>query len=156
MVNNIFQSIFKGKVVIVGIGNTLRGDDGFGPALIGNLQGKVQAVCIDVGSAPEKYVNKITQERPNTILIVDALHLDREPGAYEILQKDDIIQSGLSTHDISIKMFIDYLQTQTQSRIYILGIQPEAVAFGQGLSVRVKRTLDKIEELIINARDAFN
>jgi len=34
---NIFKNILKGKVVILGIGNTLRRDDGFGPALIERL-----------------------------------------------------------------------------------------------------------------------
>ena len=45
------RSVFgaKGKVVIVGIGNLLRGDDGFGPALIERLSGNVEARCIDAG-----------------------------------------------------------------------------------------------------------
>jgi hydrogenase 3 maturation protease len=35
------KSILKGKVLIVGIGNPFRGDDGAGPALIKNLKSKV-------------------------------------------------------------------------------------------------------------------
>ena len=34
----MLKDILKGKVVIVGIGNTLKGDDGFGPAVIEQLR----------------------------------------------------------------------------------------------------------------------
>ena len=35
---SVLKEIFKGKIVIVGVGNTLRGDDGFGPMLIEKLK----------------------------------------------------------------------------------------------------------------------
>ena len=111
--NNIFKDILKGKVVIVGIGNTLRADDGFGPELIARLKGKVKASCIDAGSAPENYTGKIVKERPDTILIADALDLGKQPGEFAILKKDELLHCGLSTHDISPQMFIEYLKQQT-------------------------------------------
>ena len=145
---SIFKNIFKGKVVIVGIGNILRGDDGFGPALIGRLKGKVKAVCLDAGSAPENYTGKIVKEKPDTILIVDALHLGLSPGDYEILKKDEIAKSGLSTHDISPNMFIEYLEDQTKADIYMLGVQPKNLSFGEEMSDSLKNTLVEITDLI--------
>ena len=64
------------KIVLVGIGNPLRGDDGFGPALIAALDGQVRAVCIDAGTAPESYAGKIIKENPDTVVFVDAADLD--------------------------------------------------------------------------------
>ena len=147
--NNALKEILKGKVVIVGIGNTLRGDDGLGPALIARLRGKVKAVCLDAGSAPENYAGKIVKEKPNAILIVDALHLDKRPGEYEILKKDDIARCGFTTHDISPNMFIEYLKEETGADIMILGIQPGNLKMGNELSEPVKQTLDKIGEELI-------
>ena len=144
--NKTFEKIFKGKVVIVGIGNTLRGDDGFGPALIERLRGKVRAVCLDAGSAPENLTGKIVKEKPDTILIVDALHLGIAPGEYEILKKDEIVKSGLSTHDISPTMFIEYLESQTCANIYMLGVQPKDISFGREMSDSVKKTLEEIAQ----------
>jgi len=141
---NVFGSILKGKIAIVGIGNTLRRDDAFGPALIARLQGEVEALCIDAGPAPENYLGKIARAKPDTILIVDALYLGLAPGEYSILKKDDIAKGGLSTHDISPRMFIEYLQKQTTADIFILGVQPESVSFGEGLSDSVKKALDEI------------
>lgn len=144
MIGNPFQNIFKGKTVVVGIGNTLRGDDGLGPALIAGLEGKCRAVCLDAGVAPENYLGKIAGEKPDTILIVDALYLGRSPGEYEVLKKDEIAKSGLSTHDISPQMLIEYLQKETSADIYLLGVQPKNVGFGQEMSDEVKRTLEEI------------
>ncbi len=137
-------------MVILGIGNPLRGDDGFGPALIERLQGRVKAVCLDGGSAPEVYAGKIVKERPDTILIVDALHLGRRPGEYEVLRKDEIARMGFSTHDISPNMLLDYLQIETGAGIYMLGVQPESIRFGLELSEPLRKTLKKLEEELIS------
>lgn len=142
------KSILKGKVVIVGIGNTMRADDGFGPALIDKIKGKLKAVCIDVGAVPENYSGKIIKENPDTILIIDALHLGKKAGEYEILKKDDIAKMGLSTHDISPNMFIDYLESQTQANIYFLGMQPKSLSLGKEMSNEVQRAIDELVELI--------
>ncbi|MBU3933246.1 MAG: hydrogenase maturation peptidase HycI [Candidatus Omnitrophica bacterium] len=143
-----FKNILKGKTVIVGVGNTLRGDDGFGPALIKRLEGKAKACCIDAGSAPENFTGKIIKEKPDTILIVDALHLGLAPGAWEILKKDEIAKSGLSTHDISPNMFIEYLESRTSADIYMLGVQPKDISFGREMSTEVKSALEKIADVI--------
>lgn len=175
---NIFKDILKGKVVIVGIGNVMKGDDGFGPALIEKLTGRVQAVCIDAGSSPENYTGKITKEKPDTVLLVDAVHLDLTPGQYQVLKPNEILKSGFTTHDISPKMFIEYLENQlkadlsTEAKhlsdeaehnkhsaksdnkylakvdIYMLGVQPENIALGDEMSNSVKKTLDEITVLI--------
>ena len=103
---SISDDVFKGKVVIVGVGNVSRGDDGFGPVLINKLQGKVNADCLDAGSAPENFTGDIIKVKPDTILIVDALYLGTSPGQYKVLKKDEIARIGFSTHDISLPMLI--------------------------------------------------
>jgi hydrogenase 3 maturation protease len=150
---NIFQNILKGKVVIVGIGNSLRRDDGFGPALIEKitplLRVETRFVCLDTGSAPENYIGKIIKEKPDTILLVDAVHLGLSPGEYDILKPEEIIKSGFTTHDISPAMFIEHLEQGTNTDIYFLGVQPKDVSFGEEMSEPVKETLEKITEQII-------
>lgn len=145
---NRFKDILKGKVVLVGIGNILRGDDGFGPALIERLKGKVRAVCLDAATTLENYAARIAGENPDTVLIVDAVSLERQPGAYEIIGTPEIIQSGMTTHDISPRMFIEYLQNQTKADIYMLGVQPKNIAIGDEISTPVKQTLKAIEQIL--------
>ena len=148
---NPFMNILKGKIVIVGIGNPLRGDDAFGPALIERLRGKRGIVCIDAGSSPENYTGKIVQENPDVLLLVDAVDLGRQPGEYEILEKDAIIKSGFTTHDMSPRMCIEYLESQTTAPIYMLGIQPHNISLGEGLSDQVEKSLEEIIKFIMEA-----
>lgn len=138
----------------MGIGNPLRGDDGLGPVLIERLKGKVKAVCIDAGNSPESYTGKIIKENPDTVLLVDAVHLNLPPGQYRILLPEEIVKSGFTTHDISPRMFIEYLKTQTRANIYMLGIQPENITLGDGMFKSVKKTLGEIEKLIKEADNA--
>ncbi len=143
--------ILKGKLVIVGIGNPLRGDDGFGPRLVEEVRGKIEAVCIDAGSAPESYTGKIARETPDTILLVDAVHLNKKPGEFSLLKKEEILKSGFSTHDMSPNLFIEYLEQQTRAAIYLLGVQPTDISFGAEMSEPVK---DAITELAGNLKEA--
>jgi len=145
------KNILQGKVVIVGIGNILRGDDAFGPKLIEELSQQIDMVCIDAGSAPENYIGKIAKERPNTVLIVDVVELGKNPGDFEILSKEQIVTSGFTTHDLSPRMFIDFLENETKAAIYLLGIQPKNIDFGNEMSKEIIESLKVISDLIREA-----
>ncbi len=148
---NVFKNILKGKVVIVGIGNIMKADDAFGPFFIKKIKDKIAAVCIDAGTAPENYAGSIVKEKPDTVLIVDAVHLGLRSGEYRILNCSEILKSGFTTHDISPRMFIEYIKSQTNADIYILGVQPGSVSLGGDMSVNVRKTLEEIGEMIKNA-----
>ena len=62
-----------GKVVILGIGNTFRGDDGIGSLLAQRLKDKVSFIVYDSGPSPENYLGKIIKDKPDNIIIVDAV-----------------------------------------------------------------------------------
>lgn len=62
----------QSKTVILGIGNLLKSDDGFGTILAGRLEGKVKAEVFAAGVIPENYLEKIVKIGPQTILIIDA------------------------------------------------------------------------------------
>lgn len=136
----------KGKIVIVGMGNPLKGDDGLGPCLIKRLRGKVRAHLIDGGSAPENYVGKISSLKPDTILVVDACDLGWTPGGMRLLEVGKMENIGYSTHDISPRVFMNYLKEETGADVFMLAIQPKEVGLGEGLSSPVKEAIEKIEE----------
>lgn len=157
--NNPFIDLLKGKVVIVGIGNTLRGDDAFGPLLVSALKDKTDAICIDAGTAPENYVGKIVRESPDTVLVADVIDGGLRMGDFEILDKSEILQTGFSTHDLSPKMVIEFIEDQTRAQIYMLGVQAKHLNIGDAPSTEVLQALKTIETLIteaIGARDPLN
>ena len=143
-----FERFVKGRLVIVGIGHPLRGDDALGPCLIKLLEGHVDALCIDAGSAPENYLGKIIKASPDVVLFIDAVDFNKEPGYYKILKQEEILKTGFTTHDLSPKILIEYLAEETRARMYLLGIQPKDLGLGQPLSAPVQKALSELERLL--------
>jgi hydrogenase 3 maturation protease len=144
-----FDRIFGARLVIVGIGNFLRSDDALGPELVRRIAGKIGAVCIDAGSAPENYLGRIVKEKPDTLLLVDAVDMGLSPGDYRILEPSEIVDSGVSTHDVSLKLLVDFIMGEIDCGVYIIGVQPETVRFGETVSEPVAHTLYELEEALL-------
>jgi hydrogenase 3 maturation protease len=139
------RDILQGRVAVVGVGNRLRGDDAAGPLLIDRLQGMPGLTCVDAGSALENHVGAVIRGRPDTVLLVDAMHLGLSPGQYELLEPDRIQERGLSTHDLSLKLSVEVLARNLEGKVFMLGIQPRSVSFGSAVSDPVRRTLELLE-----------
>ena len=136
------------KTVIIGIGNPMKGDDGAGPELIRKLGGKNlpsdKFVLLDVGEVPENYLQKVVNEKPDTVLLVDIADMKTTPGPIRVLEYDDIIDNSLSTHNASLKLTMDYIKAEIDTKIYLVGIQPEKLGFGDPISPAVTNSIIKI------------
>jgi hydrogenase 3 maturation protease len=144
-----FEKIFEGKTVIVGVGNILRGDDGLGPHLVERLKEKLDVTCINAESSLDRYVGPIARERPDSVLLIDAVHLDAKPGSYEVMEPDQIIDTKTSTHDLSPKDVMGQLRRRIDGKVYLLGVQPASVKLGDGISRKIKRTVRYLERRIV-------
>ncbi|HPO13379.1 MAG TPA: hydrogenase maturation protease [Candidatus Hydrogenedentes bacterium] len=151
-----FASLLTGKVVFIGVGNTLRGDDAAGPALVAALSGKIPAVCLEAGTTPENYIGVVLRETPDVVVIVDVVHTGQPPGSCDLLNGDEIGDTGLSTHMLSPRLFIDCLKQETPVAIYLLAIQPEHLTFGAEMSLAVREALAQLEGAIIGAMNPPN
>jgi len=134
------------KVLIVGLGNRLRSADGAGSILAGRLRGKNIYSVFDVETAFENYLGKLIKEDPESIIIIDAADFGGSPGEFKAIGADKLETAGFySTHDASLSMSINYLQTHIAADIIILAIQPKITVFGEKLSREVAKTLDILE-----------
>ena len=143
------ENALRGKVTIVGVGNIMRGDDGFGPILAECLKGRVSADVINAGSAPENHVKAIRDSKPDTILVVDTADFGVTAGKIKLLQKSDIPLYGFSTHNASLALFFDFLESETKGRVYMLAVQPKANNMNASLSDVLERTREEVETLFL-------
>ena len=130
------------RLAVVGIGQTLRGDDGAGPAVIGRLAAlppHEALLLVDAGHAPENCLGPIIRFRPDVILLIDAARGGNEPGAVVWLRPEEAEGRGGSTHTLSLAMLGGYLVAESGAVVHIVGIEPASVAFGEGLSPAVAR-----------------
>lgn len=148
---NHLKSHLKGKVVILGIGNTLKGDDGIGSILAKRIKNRVPFKVIDAGQSPENYLEKIAKEKPDTILIIDAVDFGGLPSEIKIFDCSQIKEAKFySTHNLSLNIIINYLLKEGIENIIILAIQPKEIKFKPRLSKEVNLRLKELEEEFID------
>jgi len=141
----------KGKVLILGVGNRLRGDDGAGPDLIKQLKGRVDAVLLNCEEEPERFLDQIAAIKPKSILVVDAVDLRAHPGSVALLEEDQVEKRSLFSHHASLKLFIECVKGETGAKVLVLGIQPKSIEIGQAMSSEVKESLGHLRDILIRA-----
>ena len=146
------KSHLKGKVVILGIGNTLRCDDAAGSILAQRLKEKTHFIVFDAGQSPENYLEKIIREKADIVVIIDSADFGGSAGEFKVLKAEDIKTVNLfSTHNTSISLTINYLKNNLKADIIILIIQPKSIAFGDKLSPELDGVLNKLVGLFYAA-----
>jgi len=133
--------VLEPSALVVCIGNELRGDDGAGVAVARELAGTLPWPVLDAATAPESFLGKIVDAKPGTVLLVDALHFGGSPGAVELLGPERLAGQSPSTHGPSPATFFQALLVMHPCRTWVLGIQPERVEVGAGLSEPVLATV---------------
>ena len=138
----------KGNIVIACIGNELKGDDAAGPSLAKALHNKIRAQVINCAEVPESYTGKIKELKPDTIVIVDAVDLKATPGSVSIIEKDKLDEMKLySTHNVPLRILMDYLRLETKADIFLIGIQPSHLVFSSHLSDEVERAVTSLADI---------
>jgi hydrogenase 3 maturation protease len=148
---NPFIPILRGKTMLVGIGNELRGDDAVGLVVARKLRGAVGARVLETGDAPENHLGRIVLERPDTVLLIDAADMGRPPGEFEILDPADMDGTCLTTHAMSLAELSSVISFRTGAAVHLLGIQPASVRIGSPLSRSLRRTAGALADLIAEA-----
>ncbi len=136
------------KLVIVGVGNSLRGDDGIGPALVERLSGKTRAILVNGGDVPENYLDVVEIARPEVVLIVDAVDLGAAPGDAALVEIEQLAGARLTTHNVSLALFAEAVRTATAADTFVLAIQPSVTSFGSPMSIPVEAILPSLEEML--------
>jgi hydrogenase 3 maturation protease len=135
------QKLSDSATLIVGIGNTLKGDDGAGPLVCEQLSGKVCAELIDAGTVPENYIQTIIKKSPHNMLIIDAVDFGAPAGTINIFKSEQLKSYAFSTHTLSPRLFADMVRQEIKVDVYFIGIQPAQMQFGQPKSAQVSEAI---------------
>lgn len=132
------------KLIILGVGNELKSDDGVGPFIVKNLMAENiesdRLLLINAETVPENFTGKIRKENPSHVIIVDACLMGCKPGDIRIVDKDDFTNIGISTHSMSLSYFVKYLERDTDFKIIFVGIEPETMDWGENPTENVEKT----------------
>ena len=125
------------------IGNIDGGDDGVGPYIAEHL--KQDFNVIDCGTIPENYTSVVKKEKPDNLIIIDAVEMGLEPGSIRIVPEEKIGVMHISTHGIPLSVLIGYLKNYVKN-IILIGVQPKDMS-GE-ISKIVKKNADKLIEIL--------
>ena len=144
----------RAHTLVLGCGNVLFGDDGFGCALVEYVRshcGLPEGVCVlDAGTGVRNllFTLLLSPVRPRRILIVDALDAGRTPGEFFSIDPREIPAIKLddfSMHQIPTSNLLRELQQACGIEVRVLACQtgalPEEIC--PGLSAAVQAALPR-------------
>lgn len=149
--------------MVVGVGNILLADEGFGIIALSELRKKIlsdDVLLFDAATDIYKIMN--LEENFEKIIILDAVKQKEPAGTiYRLpLHKIEIESDAKSSHQIKVIEALKLMQVTVNnfrdSEIIIMGVEPDKIEYSVGLSKEVERALvyfvDLVLEEIENAR----
>ena len=160
--NPVLPEFCAKPTLILGCGNTLFGDDGFGGALVDYIEREYSVpedVCLlDVGTGVRKllFTLCLSPERPERILVLDALDVGRPPGEVVEIDPADIPAIKLddfSLHQVPTSNLLRELKTHCGVEVRVLACQhgPLPGEVRPGLSAEVSAALPVAAEWVARA-----
>ncbi len=153
------QEVRSTRILVAGVGNVLRGDDGFGPAvteLLDHLPGRAEVV--ETGTGGIALLQELMVGCDGLVLI-DAVDRGAKPGTVFVLEPE--VGEGVHTPDVhlanpdrvlSMAKTMGYLP----DRVRIIGCQPEDIEeMCQGLSPCVQRALPFAVKMVEETVDGW-
>lgn len=143
------------RILVVGVGNEMRGDDGVGILLAKRIASiGLPSVSVKTlqGDMTELYY--IWQDA-DVVIILDAIDAHLQPGEWCLLTESTVATvkqiSHQSTHSISLIQTLEIARTlgMMPPKFYFIGVQIENVDVGKQLSKRVESRLPTIVEQVL-------
>lgn len=165
------NQILRGRVCLVGLGSSDWGDDACGVELAEALgpSERAEAPCLGrlpssgrptpespsrsvvvAGHAPERWVSWLTDAGLDDVLFLDAVDFGGTPGSVAMFDSGQMSARfpQVSTHRLSLGLLARMIEASGRTRVHLLGVQPESMRPGAGLSPAVRATLAALLELL--------
>jgi len=138
------------RVVLMGVGNPMRGDDGVGVAIIQRLQESdlPGVLLLNTETVPESFIGKVESYQPTHVLLLDAANFGGRPGETRLIDSKHIGGQAVSTHSLPLTIFISYIEKSLGIKVLLLGVQPKAVVFGEEMTPDLEEASERIAETL--------
>jgi hydrogenase maturation protease len=148
------------KILIAGVGDLLRRDDGFGPRVVQKLKELKlpDGVMIrDYGTSCFELIFDLKDF--DEVIFIDAIDFEGNFGEIKIIEpkarkmgKEELVRSiNMSLHEIELQQIIDlaYSLNVLPKKVLVVGCRPKDLSFGLGLSEEVEKAVRKAVKIIL-------
>ncbi len=141
----------ENRVVLVGVGNPMRADDGVGPRIIELLQERPleNVMLINAETVPEAFTGKVEKYKPTHVMLIDAANFRGQVGETMLITGAQIGGQALSTHSLPLTLFISYIEKSIDVPVILLGIQPKTIDFDMPMSREIEEAAVSIADTLI-------
>lgn len=149
-------------LLVLGLGNVLLGDDGAGPAVIAWLRHTRLAPAgtrlFDGGTLGLSLLPYLEDAR--RVILVDAVAADARAGTLVRLEGADVgpaVATRLSPHQVGVADLLEGARWHDREpeRLVLLGVVPQSIELGVGLSDPVRRALPQLIDLVCAEAQAW-
>ena len=140
---NLLNDYLDRQMLVVGVGNPMRGDDGAGLALGEKVAKKLNLEYLRCEDVPENYVGRMLDNPADTILLVDAVDMKQAPGEIGLLSPDELADNGISTHNCSVGLLAKVLAGVKDKQMLILAVQPQQLGWSQPVTPLITEAIDR-------------
>jgi len=145
------------SILILGLGNSVMTDDGFGPCMVDVLQKGFhfpgEVVLLDGGTLGLDLLPRL--EGVERLLILDAVDMGAEPGAVFRLEGEEVPRAfadKLSVHQMGLQdlLAVAELLGHLPSELVVWGVQPGTIDVGLELTPPVAKAADEVLAGVMN------
>jgi hydrogenase maturation protease len=142
------------RLAVIGIGNTLRRDDGIGIIILESLLKFYKRKDIDylnLGISIFDLIHRLPDY--DVVIVIDGINAGLDVGEVKISELKDIeykIDSSIiSTHELNLRDIFDLSKKLgLKTKIYVVGIQVKDTSFGESLSEPLENKVDEIVKAV--------
>jgi hydrogenase maturation protease len=148
---------------VLGLGNVLMGDDGFGPAVVHRFDQQFAVgrgvEVVDLGTPGLDLTPWLTDARH--VIIVDTVRAKLPPGTLRLYEKHDLTRhvpfARVSPHDPGVKETVLTLEFAGRAphAITVIGVVPLHISMGTELSEPVAAAVPGAVEAIVAALERY-
>jgi len=147
-------AVLREPTCLVGIGHPLRRDDGVGPWIAGAVRDALAGShlgVVDAQDVPENFVPGIARGGWRNVVFIDAVAIEGEAGTAVFGPLAEFAEAeGFSTHKLALALSRKFLEAAGKT-VYLLGIVPADLEFGEGLTAEIERTARRLCDVIVRA-----
>ena len=141
----------RGRVVVMGIGNPRRGDDAAGSLAARRIVARSDVCVVDAQDVPEEHFVGVVNQHPDTIVLIDCVDMEAEPGSVAFLERDQMADYWPTTHRMPLGMLMGVLERESNARVVGIGIQPAHTEFMKPVSTAVSESIAQVAEILNDA-----
>jgi hydrogenase maturation protease len=132
------------RLLILGIGNLLLGDEGVGVHIVRALQAEdlpPNTVALEVGTAFLDSIHEI--EKADRIIVIDAMQAGRAPGTvYRVpFEECAVPQRIASVHGFDLSRALFLAGRTSFPKVVVFGVEPARIDWGIAVSPEIQNAL---------------